>query len=57
MVKAMQTDFNWSSEWEPHTQRRKQILEKYGPQIKELYGHDPWTAVQVLSPLSPLLSS
>lgn len=44
---AMQKDFNWSDEWEPHQLRRKQILEKYGPQIKELYGPDIWTAVQV----------
>jgi len=46
---GMQSEFNWSSEWEPHTQRRKQILEKYGPQVKELYGHDPWTAVQAFA--------
>ena len=53
---SMQSEFNWSNEWEPHTQRRKQILEKYGPQIKELYGHDPWTAAQVLPGLPSSLA-
>ena len=36
-----QTDFHWSHSGEPHAIRRKLILEKH-PEIKELYGHDPY---------------
>ena len=40
-------EFYWSEEAEPHSQRRREILAKYGPQVRALYGHDTSTAVQV----------
>jgi hypothetical protein len=42
-----QHEFYWSSEAEPHSQRRREILSKYGPQVRALYGYDNRTAVQV----------
>mmetsp|Transcript_17752 Transcript_17752/g.31642 ORF Transcript_17752/g.31642 Transcript_17752/m.31642 type:complete len:323 (-) Transcript_17752:67-1035(-) len=41
-------EFNWSEEWEPHQARRAAMLKKYGPQIKALYGPDPWVPAQAL---------
>ena len=40
-------EFYWSESAEPHMQRRREILAKYGPQVRALYGHDVMTAVQV----------
>lgn len=40
-------EFYWSEEAEPHSQRRREILAKYGPQVRALYGNDTKTAVQV----------
>ncbi len=42
-----QHEFYWSAEAEPHSQRRREILAKYGPQVRALYGYDNRTAVQV----------
>ena len=42
-----QHEFYWSAEAEPHSQRRREILSKYGPQVRALYGYDNRTAVQV----------
>lgn len=44
---AQQHTFDWTTTIEPHAARRRAILSKYGPQVRELYGVDRWTAVQV----------
>lgn len=42
-----QREFHWTDTAEPHSARRRAMLQKYGPQIRALYGNDPWTAYQV----------
>lgn len=42
-----QRTFHWTDTAEPHSARRRAMLQKYGPQIRALYGNDPWTAYQV----------
>jgi sphingolipid delta-4 desaturase len=42
------TEFFWETTDEPHTSRRRLILQKY-PEIKELYGHCPKTKYVVLA--------
>lgn len=39
--------FFWVDSNEPHAQRRKAVLAKYGNQIRKLYGYDNRTAYQV----------
>ena len=50
-----QKDFFWSSTEEPHTVRRRLILQKY-PQINDLMGHCPrtkyWVFVSVMAQFS-----
>lgn len=39
--------FLWVSSGEPHAIRRRELLSKYGEQIRKLYGYDHATAYQV----------
>ena len=48
-VAQAEHEFNWVTNAEPHATRRREILDKYGPQVRALYGYDNWTAVQVAS--------
>lgn len=41
--------YHWVTNGEPHSLRRREILDKYGDQIKKLYGYDHATAWQVSS--------
>lgn len=41
--------FFWVDSNEPHAQRRKAVLAKYGNQIRKLYGYDNRTAYQVMA--------
>ena len=45
-------DFFWVDSNEPHAQRRKAVLAKYGNQVRKLYGYDNKTAYQVCCALS-----
>lgn len=42
--------FLWVSSGEPHAIRRRELLSKYGEQIRKLYGYDHATAYQVGAP-------
>lgn len=39
--------FMWVNSGEPHGMRRREILSKYGEQVRKLYGYDHSTAWQV----------
>ena len=40
-------EFYWAADAEPHSRRRREILDKYGDKVRALYGFDHSTAVQV----------
>ena len=42
-AQQQQTSFHWSSKPEPHAGRKKEMLEKYGNEIRALMGHEPLT--------------
>lgn len=46
-TKSMAKDFYWSETDEPHATRRKQILAVH-PEIRQLFGPDPWAFPQVI---------
>lgn len=55
-LKPYRTDFHWDMyNDEPHASRRKQILAKY-PQMKQLFGSDARTAIQLVIMVSIQLS-
>ena len=41
--------FLWATNGEPHMIRRREILAKYGEQVRKLYGADVRTAIQVIA--------
>lgn len=41
--------FHWVTNGEPHAIRRREILAKYGSEVRKLYGYDHKTAWQVCS--------
>ena len=41
--------YHWVTNGEPHAIRRREILSKYGSEVRKLYGYDTKTAWQVLS--------
>lgn len=47
MSPSTSDDFYWIDSVEPHAVRRREILAKYGDQVRKLYGYDRSTAVQV----------
>jgi len=42
------SDFLYTDEADPHIARRQQILQKY-PQVKELFGNNPWSAFFIIA--------
>lgn len=36
--------FHWVTSGEPHAMRRREILAKYGSEVRKLYGYDHQTA-------------
>lgn len=43
---AEENKFYWVPDAEPHARRRRQMLAKYGDQVRALYGYDVSTAYQ-----------
>ena len=52
--------FHWVTNGEPHAIRRREILSKYGSEVRKLYGYDhqtAWVVSTVNNPASTPLAS
>ena len=52
---AKRNDFIYSNDNEPHSQRRKELITKYGPSLNKLFGHEPLTKYIVFGLVSTQL--
>ncbi|KAL4853787.1 Sphingolipid delta(4)-desaturase DES1-like [Chlorella vulgaris] len=47
ILQAARPPHHWTDSPEPHALRHKLMMQKYGPQIRALMGHNPWTVVPI----------
>ncbi|BBN19675.1 sphingolipid 4-desaturase/C4-monooxygenase [Marchantia polymorpha subsp. ruderalis] len=53
---GMEKEFFWSETDEPHASRRRQILDSH-PEIKQLFGPDPWAPAKITAVVALQLST